>query len=174
MTEHKVDTPDETFLSREHKPNSWRYPVLRTCTSSTAVFSPEVCRQIWVSYYFFASVMCAATLIRTDANLSLRQSPGFIPLLTIRLELVGSQVRFNPTLDESSSSRSVQESVQRWLDDFVNRGELITPVDSETKVLLWHSITMSTAPALERLCYHNDYTELFARWTDLSVTFAYP
>ncbi|EDO43528.1 predicted protein [Nematostella vectensis] len=52
-----------------------------------------------------------------------------VPILTIRLELIGPQVLFNPTLDENTASLSVQEAVQNWLKDFLGRGDQIKPLD---------------------------------------------
>ncbi|XP_064650622.1 uncharacterized protein LOC135502065 isoform X3 [Lineus longissimus] len=48
-----------------------------------------------------------------------------IPILTIRLELIEAKVAFRPPLDKSTSITSVQESVQMWLDGFINRGTLV-------------------------------------------------
>lgn len=62
------------------------------------------------------------------------QDSELLPILTIRLELTGSQVLFNPSLDESSASSSVQESVEGWLDDFLGRGDAVRPVDEDLKV----------------------------------------
>ena len=56
------------------------------------------------------------------------------PILTIRLELTGSQVLFNPSLDDKSASSSVQESVQGWLNDFLGRGDSVRPLDEDLKV----------------------------------------
>ena len=57
-----------------------------------------------------------------------------LPILTIRLELTGSQVLFNPSLDENSASSSVQESVEGWLNDLLGRGDAVRPVDEDLKV----------------------------------------
>lgn len=56
------------------------------------------------------------------------------PILTIRLELTGSQVLFNPSLDDKSASSSVQESVEGWLNDFLGRGDSVRPLDEDLKV----------------------------------------
>ena len=56
------------------------------------------------------------------------------PILTIRLELTGSQVLFNPSLDDKSASYSVQESVVGWLNDFLGRGDSVRPLDEDLKV----------------------------------------
>ena len=56
------------------------------------------------------------------------------PILTIRLELTGSQVLFNPSLDDKSASSSVQESVEGWLNDFLARGDSVRPLDEDLKV----------------------------------------
>lgn len=56
------------------------------------------------------------------------------PILTIRLELTGSQVLFNPSLDDKSASSSVQESVEGWLNDFLGRGDCVRPLDEDLKV----------------------------------------
>lgn len=53
----------------------------------------------------------------------------------IRLELTGSEVLFNPSLDENSASSSVQESVEGWLNDFLERGNGVRPVDEDVKVI---------------------------------------
>ncbi|XP_020627063.1 dynein beta chain, flagellar outer arm-like isoform X2 [Orbicella faveolata] len=55
------------------------------------------------------------------------------PILTIRLELTGSQVLFNPSLDDKSASSSVQESVEGWLNDFLGRGDSVRPLDEDLK-----------------------------------------
>jgi len=63
--------------------------------------------------------------------------------LTIRLELIGAQVLFNPSLDEHSASSSVQESVEGWLNDFLSRGDLVRPLDEDLKVgdsMVWVKI----------------------------------
>lgn len=57
-----------------------------------------------------------------------------LPILTIRLELTGSQVLFNPSLDDTSASSSVQESVEGWLNDFLGRGDSVRPLDEDLKV----------------------------------------
>lgn len=57
-----------------------------------------------------------------------------LPILTIRLELTGSQVLFNPSLDDKSASSSVQESVEGWLNDFLGRGDCVRPLDEDLKV----------------------------------------
>ena len=54
--------------------------------------------------------------------------------MTIRLELTGSQVLFNPSLDDKSASSSVQESVEGWLNDFLGRGDSVRPLDEDLKV----------------------------------------
>ena len=56
------------------------------------------------------------------------------PILTIRLELTGSQVLFNPSLDDKSATSSVQESVEGWLNDFLGRGDSVRPLDEDLKV----------------------------------------
>ncbi|XP_066025345.1 uncharacterized protein [Pocillopora verrucosa] len=56
-----------------------------------------------------------------------------LPILTIRLELTGSQVLFNPSLDDKSASSSVQECVEGWLNDFLGRGDFVRPVDEHLK-----------------------------------------
>lgn len=55
--------------------------------------------------------------------------------MTIRLELTGSQVLFNPSLDDKSASSSVQESVEGWLNDFLGRGDSVRPLDEDLKVM---------------------------------------
>ena len=62
------------------------------------------------------------------------QDSEVLPILTIRLELTGSQVLFNPSLDDKSASSSVQESVEGWLNDFLGRGDFVRPVDEDLKV----------------------------------------
>ncbi len=48
-----------------------------------------------------------------------------IPILTVRLELIENLVAFRPPLDESTSNVSVQETVQKWLNSFLDRGNLV-------------------------------------------------
>ena len=63
------------------------------------------------------------------------QDSELLPVLTIRLELTGSEVLFNPSLDENSASSSVQESAEGWLNDFLERGNGVRPVDEDVKVI---------------------------------------
>ena len=41
---------------------------------------------------------------------------------------------FNPSLDENSASSSVQENVEGWLNDFLERGDAVRPLDEDLKV----------------------------------------
>ena len=53
------------------------------------------------------------------------------PLLEIKLALVdsgGLGLGFVPPLDESSDERSVQETVEFWLSQFLARGSHVTPI----------------------------------------------
>ncbi|XP_078672103.1 uncharacterized protein LOC144911712 isoform X1 [Branchiostoma floridae x Branchiostoma belcheri] len=56
------------------------------------------------------------------ANIS--QDP-YVPILTIRLELIENVVSFNPPLDQNSAMLSVQELVTKWLESFLSRGALV-------------------------------------------------
>ena len=67
-----------------------------------------------------------------------------LPILTIRLELSGSELLFNPSLDEDSASLSVQECVDGWLNDFLSRGDAVRPVHEDLKVTT--SCNMKTLP----------------------------
>lgn len=64
---------------------------------------------------------------------NMSQDPELLPILVIRLELTGSQVLFNPSLDENSASSSVQENVEGWLNDFLERGDAVRPLDEDLK-----------------------------------------
>lgn len=48
-----------------------------------------------------------------------------MPILTIRLELIEQEVAFRPPLDQEMSDPSIQETVQTWLESFLDRGNLV-------------------------------------------------
>ena len=50
------------------------------------------------------------------------------PLLVIKLGLVDGRLGFKPPLDKSSDETSVQEAVEEWVTQFLNRGSYIQPV----------------------------------------------
>ncbi|XP_075240849.1 dynein beta chain, ciliary-like isoform X3 [Convolutriloba macropyga] len=60
-----------------------------------------------------------------DANNS---EPKGEPLLVIKLALVDGRLGFKPPLDESSDERSVQETAEEWMTQFLNRGSYIQPI----------------------------------------------
>ena len=66
--------------------------------------------------------------------LVLQEADDLTPVLTIRLELSGSQVVFNPKLDEDDAAPSVQEYVERWIGDFLKRGDMVKPLQPGLKV----------------------------------------
>lgn len=46
-----------------------------------------------------------------------------IPILTIRLELMQGRVTFRPPLEESTSVTSVQEVINKWINEFLSRAK---------------------------------------------------
>lgn len=60
-----------------------------------------------------------------------------MPVITIRLELSGSQVVFQPKLDEQDATFSVQEFFYGWIEDILKRGHIVKPIESGLKVSLF-------------------------------------
>ena len=54
-----------------------------------------------------------------------------IPILTIRMELIQSQVTFTPPLDRTTTSTSLQEIITQWMNDFLARGSFISTIISK-------------------------------------------
>ena len=54
-----------------------------------------------------------------------------IPILCIRLELIGNLVAYRPPLDGRMNITSVQETAKRWLDTFVNRATYVNMLDKQ-------------------------------------------
>lgn len=62
------------------------------------------------------------------------QEDNQVPVLTVRLELSGSQVVFNPKLNEDDATPSVQEYFERWIEDYLKRGDMVKPLEPGLKV----------------------------------------
>ena len=71
----------------------------------------------------------------------LQDNAGSTPILTIRLELSGSQVVFNPKLDENDATSSVQEYVEAWIEEFLKRADMVKPFEPGLKVRITISRT---------------------------------
>ncbi|XP_068122143.1 uncharacterized protein [Hyperolius riggenbachi] len=56
------------------------------------------------------------------------------PLLSIKVELINSEVAFNPPLDQSTSDTSVMENMEDWLKMFLFRGAHIQGLSAVVKV----------------------------------------
>ena len=41
---------------------------------------------------------------------------------------------FNPTLDQDDASSSVQEYIEKWIEDFLKRGDMVKPLETGLKV----------------------------------------
>ncbi len=69
------------------------------------------------------------------------------PILTVRLELIENLVAFRPPLDESTSNVSVQETVQKWLNSFLDRGNLVDMLGGKVcEIFSFFSIQWNSGP----------------------------
>lgn len=69
----------------------------------------------------------------------------YVPLLTIRLELIESEVAFRPPLDENTSKVSVQETVQQWLMGFLSRGTLVEMLGKKVRFFFRNLLNFLTS-----------------------------